>query len=359
MRYTTYMQKQSILDVHEIKSQVDDYISALITQRTEAAKKTDPAYGTLWQEISRVYAAGGKRIRPYLTYLAFSAYTKQPIDAVLPALAAQELIHQAMLMHDDIIDRDTVRHNTLNISGSYNNIYAHKPYACDSPHHFANSVALLAGDLLISEAYLLVARQISAPRAIDILHRAIFRVIGGELLDTEASFRRENPPSPAVIAEEKTASYSFVSPLTMGAALAGASDSEIAKLEIIGRNVGIAYQMQDDILGVFGNESITGKSTTSDLREGKRTGLIERYLTVCSSKEREKFLKIFGKKQAKDSDFISLRDAMRQSGVLEAEEEVIDQLGREAITVIESLEIDEAARTALLSTLKSFQKRAA
>lgn len=356
------MQKRSILTISEVKGRIDTYIAALITERIQTATMTDPAYGALWYEIKRIFEAGGKRIRPYLAYLVYVSYAKnQSIDIILPALAAQEVVHQAMLIHDDIIDRDEIRHNALNIIGAYKKIYSVKPYNTDSPEHFAKSVAILAGDLLISESFMLLASVNTQPgarvKASQILHSVIFRAVGGELLDTEASFRHGDTASPAVIAEEKTASYSFISPLTMGAVLAGASDSEILKLEKIGRNIGIAYQMQDDILGVFGDESVTGKSTTSDLREGKRTGLIERYLESCTPADKTTFLATFGNKDVDEHELIAIREAMLASGILEAEENAIDDLGQEATLILDSLDIDANAKKALRETMKSFRRR--
>jgi geranylgeranyl pyrophosphate synthase len=125
----------------------------------------------------------------------------------------------------------------------------------------AQSTALLAGDILLSDAYLLLSKVAVADEflrpAIKIFANGVFEVVGGELLDSESGFL--NSVSAEVIARYKTASYSFISPITMGATLGGASQHEVRLLKQFSEYLGVGYQLRDDLLGVFGDGEKTGK----------------------------------------------------------------------------------------------------
>ncbi len=152
------------------------------------SRKVHPHYARLWNSIATLFDAGGKRLRPFMTLLTYQALQRQACHRYLPAAVAQELLHQAMLIHDDIIDRDTIRYHVKNVSGQYRDIYKD----IKDKAHFADSSALLAGDLLLSEAHIQVSlasvdADIQA-KSQEVLSQAVFHVVGGELLDTEASF---------------------------------------------------------------------------------------------------------------------------------------------------------------------------
>jgi geranylgeranyl diphosphate synthase type II len=160
-----------------------------------------------------------------------------------------------MLIHDDIIDRDDISYGVRNISGSYLDHYETLVPDTNERRHFARSAAILAGDLLLSDAYRLIA-QLQVPAsailaAQSLLNEAIYSVVGGELLDTEAAFKKLASAHPEIIATYKTAGYSFVMPLLIGATIAGAPAEDLTILRHLGTKVGIAYQMRDDYLGVL------------------------------------------------------------------------------------------------------------
>lgn len=352
---------RTVATMSEIKQTVDTYLQATFSQRAELARAISPDYAALWEMIGDLSSSGGKRIRPYLVYLAYSAYSDAPLEDIIPALGAQEMLHQAMLIHDDVIDRDDVRYGVPNLVGRYREQYATEPFAADDPNHFGASAAILAGDLLISESAqsLMQVKTSDALKiqALSVLHNAIFRVVGGELLDTEAAIRTSGAASPRLIAIEKTASYSFISPLTMGAILAGASETEVELLRSIGHAIGIAYQMHDDILGIFGDEAITGKSASSDLTEGKRTGIIERFEAIADEDTSKTFFAGFGRSDADDTTIDLLRTIIQTSGALDAQHAEIARLSDSARADIARLHIPEASRQALLELIELCTKR--
>lgn len=328
---------------------VDAFLTPLLKELTEKARRISPHYETLWQDIQNLYSAGGKRLRSYMTLLTYEAFSGETPDTIVPAAASQELLHIAMLIHDDIIDRDDMRYGVKNVAKQYSDHYEELIENTDDRQHYANSAAMLAGDLLISQAYILIAETNVEPalvlKAQRLLSIAMFRVIGGELLDTEAAFRGADSADPLLIAEEKTASYSFVSPFLVGATLAKASPIQRNLLEKLGEQLGIAYQLRDDMLGVFGDEAKTGKSTDGDLKEGKRTFLLEEFQKRASSSQKQTFDALFGRHSVSDDDIATMKALLIESGAKEAVETLILAYQEHAHILVESLEIDQDHRT--------------
>ena len=123
----------------------------------KAAEAIDIHYAAMWRELDRLVRSGGKRMRPKITLMCYQAFGGKDIKAILPIATAQELLHQFLLIHDDIIDRDHIRYGVENITGRYKVLY--KPYVKNASdlEHYSNSAALLAGDLLHSGAHQLIA----------------------------------------------------------------------------------------------------------------------------------------------------------------------------------------------------------
>lgn len=342
------------------KATVDAFLVPLLRQLTEDARRINPHYETLWQSIHTLYEAGGKRLRSYMTFLAYESFSTLPYATILPSAAAQELLHMAMLIHDDIFDRDTIRYGTKNVTGQYLGHYEELIQNENDRRHYADSAATLAGDLLISEAYVLITETPVEPAAVvasqKLISKAMFHVIGGELLDTEAAFRGGDAADPLTIAEQKTASYSFVSPFLMGATLAKASTAQLAILQKLGEELGIAYQLRDDILGIFGDEAKTGKSIAGDIKEGKRTLLIEEFFNRGLEADQREFKTLFGKlPTVKDTEKIQL--LLTRSGAKEAVEILISAYYEHSLLLLDTLKIDTTHHEAFRQLIDMCLKR--
>jgi geranylgeranyl diphosphate synthase, type I len=344
-----------VLTINEAKDLVDTHLLSLFHERAAQAQQLNVHYQTLWQAITTLYLSGGKRLRPYLTLLAYDAFGGNERNTIIPVAAAQELLHQAMLIHDDIIDRDSVRYGVKNITGQFNEIYASLLRDEGERQHFAESSALLAGDLLISEAHAHIATSGLSPAQIvateQTLAASVFHVVGGELLDTEASFRGRDEIDPLTVAAQKTASYSFVSPLTMGAVLAGVDAHQIEILKDFGNSVGIAFQLRDDIIGVFGDEAVSGKSADGDLREGKRTLLIDEFYKRADEAQKARFEQSFGNQAATADDLRVLRELLDDTGTHAAIEAYITHYMAQTVEQLELFAIPEAYRSAFADVI--------
>lgn len=278
-----------VLNRSDIAAKVDQSLHQYCLEKINMARVIGPGYVELWQEIDAYIAGGGKRIRPYLVFLAYEAYGGETTDSILPVACAWELLHTCFLIHDDIIDRDSVRHGKPNIAGVYQKKYEKSAKAQSS--HYAQSAALLAGDLLLSGTLEIVGQSsLSAEdkhKVNTYLQSALFSAGGGQLLDVESVLSPVAESDAISIAYYKTATYSFQLPMLCGAVLANAPDNQLKKLEQLGLEMGIAYQLSDDLLGIFGDQDQTGKSNRSDIREKKRTLLVQTAIEELDVSQKE------------------------------------------------------------------------
>lgn len=263
-----------------LKSEIDKQLAILLDSKIAQAGRIDPVYADLLQSVAKLIRRGGKRLRPILAVLAYEGLGGTDHRAILRASISQELFHAFMLIHDDIIDRDDIRWGGPNISGHYSQLLSSELSAHDR-RHFADAWALMAGDACYCLSLeVLLKSDFPAAKlvaAAQLMQASLFTTIGGELLDVALSVDPDSCPSDQRlinVARYKTASYSFQMPLRLGALLAGAPKKQLRSLELYGEQLGIAYQIHDDLIGIFGDEGSVGKPVLSDLQEGKQTLLI-------------------------------------------------------------------------------------
>lgn len=318
---------------------VDSALREFIATKKQAAAHIHPSYGRLLNEIERVLFSGGKRLRPHLVFIGYGSYD----DSIAKVAAAHELLHTSLLVHDDIIDRDLVRHGQPTIQAAYQAIYTPHLQSEAERVHFSQSAAILAGDLLLSFAHELLAQaqlpQTGYQVSEALLSTGVLEVAGGELLDTEASFIPDEY-EPMTVYRYKTAGYSLISPLLTGARLSptGYDQTTLDTLTRCAENLGIAYQIQDDILGVFGDEATTGKSTSGDLREGKQTLLISEFKRLANPEDQEQFAASFGSPDASVAQLEELRRVLESSGALASTKAIAQTHLSRGLECISSLE---------------------
>jgi geranylgeranyl pyrophosphate synthase len=334
----------------QVHTDVDRFLKTFFAQKIKQSRAIDDNYTVLWQALRDVTLAGGKRFRPYLLLLFYEGYGGQDYESVLPVAAAQELLHTSLLIHDDIIDKDYVRHGEPNVAGIFKDYYQQFPLSGDTAH-YANSAALLGGNLLLASAYdLTTAANLNATTKLSVLQelsRSIFTVYGGEMLDMESVMQPFEAVDSLRIAELKTAYYSCIAPALTGAALAGAGKSEHAQLKAFGTALGIAYQLVDDLLGVFGDEAVTGKSSLSDIREGKRTFLMAQALALAGRPEQKILAASLGKTTLTAAEADQVRTIVTNSGARQATITQITAYAAQARASLEKLPITGDAKQAL------------
>jgi geranylgeranyl diphosphate synthase type I len=256
-------------------------IDGALARIRERASQLGPAFGALGDAITRA-AHGGKRLRPALVTASFDAFRADDANAsaALSVAAAFELLHTAFVVHDDVIDHDIVRRGVPNIGGEFRLRGQDGGADAEGAALLGDAAAILAGDILLHEAFRLVAMahtdDATRDRLLALLDDAVLVSAAGELADVENSVTSNHPSRIATLdtAFNKTAVYSFRAPLQAGAVL---GDADVFALRVLGEaggNLGLAFQLVDDLIGAFGTTTQTGRDTGPDLREAKRTPLV-------------------------------------------------------------------------------------
>jgi len=261
--------------------QVHDAIDAYFAERARDASRYGPEFAELWR-IAASTVLGGKFVRPDLLMATHGALTgthAAASPAVVDAAAALELLHYAFVLHDDVIDGDLVRRGRPNLIAA---VSASAPRRTEpaAALHWGTASGILMGDLLLSGVYQLLA-GLDAPaatraRLARVLGDAIHETVAGEHADVGLAHGVIAPDLGTILAmaANKTATYTFCLPLAFGGILADADEATVRALTKAGRHLGLAFQLQDDLLSVFGDPATHGKDSASDLREGKMTAII-------------------------------------------------------------------------------------
>jgi geranylgeranyl diphosphate synthase type II len=257
----------------------DQALQRLLDEGWARAVATGPEHALLWEALAAA-TEGGKRFRPALVTATHDALGGTCPGAAVEVGAAVELLHTAFVIHDDVIDGDDLRRGRLNVSGTFRAQALSAGAAPDDAGGFGRTAAILAGDLALAAAIRAVA-TCGAPtdvvhRLLDLFDAALHTTAAGELTDVRLSLGVEvaSLSESLSMEEQKTSAYSFSLPLQAGALLAGADKSTVGRLGEVGRMLGVAFQLADDLIGVFGDPARTGKSATSDLRTRKQTPLL-------------------------------------------------------------------------------------
>lgn len=327
--------------VEDVRSRVD-----AILERFLAAKRVDLAHADgvaaeLVDELRRVVAAGGKRLRPLFCYWGFVAAGGSDGREIVSASASLELLHTFAIIHDDVMDRSPLRRGQA---------ATHVALARGGDTHTGLSAAILAGDLalVLSDELFCEAGFNGDPfmRAFRWYHRMRAEVVAGQYLDiaqrsglTEDEIRR--------IARLKSGGYTVEKPLLIGAALADASPEIETTLSAYGIALGEAFQLRDDVLGAFGDQDVTGKDAHGDFREGKRTLLVSRAFAAASSSDRSFLESRLGRADLSAADAERIRGIIRATGALDATLQTIDDLRRIAMSALNAAHLPSAAAAAL------------
>ncbi len=279
MLFTIPMAIPSSTEAFVGQHHVEKVLSDFFTRSRGRAGRVSPRYLSLWESLEKC-TLEGKRFRPRMVLAAYVHLGGNQLEAAAHVGAAFELLHTALIVHDDVIDLDFVRRGRDNVSGSYRRKAQEAGVSVNTAQHRGLSAGVIAGDLALSNAFVLLdsaGTSTEMNQALrEILDDAVFASAAGEIIDLDFSIGSGSNALDEIIhmAALKTAAYSFECPLRAGATLAGAAPEVVQILGEFGRDIGTAYQLVDDLLGVFGNESETGKTVLGDLREGKSTVLI-------------------------------------------------------------------------------------
>jgi geranylgeranyl diphosphate synthase type II len=341
----------------ELKRQFSEYKKNLVG--------ADSIYLDLLDEMETFILRGGKRLRPYMMYLAYKGFGGMQDESILPVTASLELLHNFLLIHDDIIDQDTMRYGGKNIGGVYKDYFAE--LGDDEAKRNANNVALLAGDIShLMSSRVIVGSDFSTDiknRILGLNHEIALKVSEGELVDSVLSLGIKNVDTSEkriiMMYENKTATYSFELPLCLGLVLATGSEDKVklAMIKKLSSSLGIAYQLQDDLLGVFGNSQATGKTDDGDIRQGKRTLMHAKAIATLKGNDLEIFSMLYGKKDASKDEIESVRDILESHSIRKYIEDLCNQYGATSLLLIKEIGLEPEALKTFETLIESFKCR--
>ena len=310
--------------------------------------------------------SGGKRLRPVFAYWGWRAVASREPDApVLLLFSALELLHACALVHDDVIDGSATRRGRPTAHIKFAGLHRARRWR-GSADQFGVSAAILLGDLALAWADDIVAGAGLPPGAHGRVRRvwADIRteVLGGQYLDivAEAS-AAESIGSAMTVNLYKTASYTVTRPLQLGVAAAADRPDVQAAFHQIGTDLGVAFQLRDDVLGVFGDPAVTGKPSGDDLRSGKRTVLVAEAVELAdqSNPLAAKLLRSSIGTDLTDAQVHELCGVIEEVGALAAVEDKIARLTRQALATLAAAPINGTAKAGLSDLARLAANRSA
>jgi geranylgeranyl diphosphate synthase, type I len=333
-----------------LRGEIDAALDTALDRLLPRLAGRHPALEPVAAEL-RAFLGDGKRIRPALLLLGYEAAGGDDRTAVLGPALALELLHTCALVHDDVVDRADTRRGRPTIHRAFADLHRRGRMAGDADE-YGEAVAILLGDLAFVQAdELFLDAEVGAAELLAGFRRFTLlreEVMAGQYLDLHAAASRVVDRDTALaVATLKSGRYSVARPLEVGAVLAGAPPALVDGLGRFGDPVGRAFQVRDDLLGVFGQESATGKSVASDLVEGKRTLLVAESAARLQPEERAELEAGLGDPDLDAARAARLRELLEASGGRAATEAYVTDAVAEARGVLAGLELPEASAVAL------------
>ena len=349
------MSTLALVDREDVRPRVDEIVADYLTSaRFDHEAQHGPETLPLYDAMGRMLS-GGKRLRAAFAYWAWRGHggtlDSSEREGVLRIGASLELFQAAALFHDDVMDKSDTRRGHPTAHVHFARVHRAQGWPGDS-NQFGLSAAVLLGDLaLVASDDQLVDALTHLPDDVYPGVRAIYsemrtEVTIGQYLDvlnqvspwTEDAAEAERRAR-AVI-RSKSARYSVEHPLTLGTAAAGADDARLDAVRRFGLPLGEAFQLRDDVLGVFGDPAVTGKPAGDDLREGKRTVMLARALAGATPAEEIELRGALGADALSDADVASLREIFERTGALSYVEHLVAELSDQAFAALDELELD-------------------
>ncbi|MFC2162782.1 polyprenyl synthetase family protein [Candidatus Altiarchaeota archaeon] len=313
------------MDITNVLRQKSEKVEDILREYTKIGDKS------IQEMISHPISAGGKRIRPFLVFMGCEAVGGDP-DSILPAAASVELLHTFTLIHDDIMDHDTERRGKPTVHVLW-----------------GEELAIVVGDTMYSGAFkaLVDLRKMGFPEGIVLdcvqsLVEANSELQEGQILDMMFEERD-------IISEEeymgmiskKTGSLIDAS-LRIGCILGNGSQEELNALSVYGRNIGIAFQVKDDLLDLMAEPSELGKPVGSDIRKGKKTLIIVHALNNADPSQKDEINSVLGDNKATDDQVRETIDLLTEIGSIQYAKDTIVRLMDEGVRSLKILKDSEA-----------------
>ncbi len=330
----------------QVAQLVEELLTDVIDTEYERWTALTPDLAEPLDALRQLVMAGGKRLRPAFCYWGFIGAGGDPSDRlVIEAGAAFEFLQAFALVHDDVMDGSSTRRGFRTAHLAFADTHEAEVWRGEQ-RRFGEGVAILIGDMAHVYADLLLRN--APPTVLEVWDELRIELNVGQYLDILGTARGDTDPAAARrIARYKSGKYTIERPLHIGAAVAGRFHELEAQLSAYGDPLGEAFQLRDDILGAFGESTMTGKPVGDDLREGKPTPLLALASRDANRSQRDVLDRI-GTPDLGAAEIAAIQDVLRDTGAVELIEEDIERLANSALDAIEVADITDEARAALI-----------
>ena len=355
----------SVLDRAGLKTRVDKALGAFLARRRDQLAAIDEALLPVADTIEKFVLGGGKRLRPAFAYWGYRAAGGVDRDEVVAGAAALEFVQASALIHDDVMDGSDTRRGEPAVHRRFASLHRESRWLGD-PADFGTASAILLGDLCLvwSDALLHGSglEPATLARARPVFDDMRTEVTVGQYLDIHTQVTGDTSLQRAgLVARFKSAKYTVERPLLLGAAFANAPDEVVRAYSAFGLPLGEAFQLRDDVLGVFGDPAVTGKPSGDDLRSGKRTVLLAEAIELAAKSDpgAAELLRSSVGTELSDAQVRDLRRVIESVGALAAVEEHIELLTTRSLEAIDAAPIDAQAKAGLAKLARLAANRSA
>ncbi|MFJ1752549.1 polyprenyl synthetase family protein [Kitasatospora sp. NPDC088134] len=348
------------VDAEDVRDRVNTALGTFMAERTALLSGISDQLGPVADALRDFLLDGGKRLRPAFCYWGWRAAGGAADDpGIERAAAALELLQASALVHDDLMDRSDTRRGLPAVHRRFENLHRASGWRGDR-EQYGTSAAVLLGDLLLiwcdelfHRSGLSAAAVSAAKPAFDLMRT---EVMLGQYLDVLEPVAGDSADAGALdrartVLHYKSAKYTIERPLQVGALLAGAGPDLVDALGAFGLPLGEAFQLRDDLLGVFGDPAVTGKPAGDDLREGKRTLLVAHAMRGLSPADARRLDTRLGAPDLTPDEIADLGALITRSGAPAAVEARIDALLAESMAALAAAPLADAAARAALGAL--------
>jgi geranylgeranyl pyrophosphate synthase len=350
MQNSDDLKKLKELNAYVIK-EIDKRLDKFFNEKIVNAKKIDPLYEKLLLDMKKFIQRGGKRLRPTLMLMGYKAAGGTDFVKALDASLSLEIFHNFVLIHDDVMDGDMTRYGGANMTGIYYKRFK-KQLSDNNARHTAESIAILAGEL--NEFFTFeVLTKLDMDKEIIFemmshFQKVLFETGAGQQLDVMSSIRGDlNLNKIEKVNFYKTAQYTVTSPLQLGVIAAGGNNKLMSGFAEFGAELGKAFQIADDLLGMFASTRQTGKPVGSDIREGKQTLLMYYAKKLAKPLEWKAIEARLGKEKISADDVKMVRNILKDCGAQAKAVVAAEDHLQKALKVIDKMQIDEETKMIL------------
>ncbi len=328
--------------VEVINKELENYFDEELKSPFGIGKEEKKLTTQIFKHIKEHNLRPAKRLRASLVYYGYKLFNGKDKKNILKAAMSIELVHTALLMHDDFMDKDETRRGKPTTHTLFRDLHKKNKFRGD-PIHYGESMAVDVGDVALCLGFELLANSKFSDdykiKALARLHRGIANTAVGQAYDiTLESLGKAKEKDILNLHLAKTAIYTYENPLNIGATLAGATHKDLQLLTDYSYPAGIAFQLQDDVLGLFGNPEKTGKPDNSDLKQGKMTLLIIKALETADKKQKQALLKYWGKENITKKEANIVRKIVIDTGSYDYSKKISRKWAKKAQEVIPEME---------------------